>query len=249
MSSMRLLTALGQVADEYVAESASPRQGVKPALRWIALAASAAVIALLALPKLLPGPAIDLTGASENVRVSYVRFAPKTTAKAELVWLSEQQLFSEFNTVIFQGTVTDIRNVKISFNDDDVYRALATITADKIYRGAVQPGDLLTILLPCPIGGNRVWVEDTEVIAQLQVGMTGIFMPQVYAEDAFWQQNGATLRLKDVAAYGLPDGMRYAFLDTDKGLLFLRPAYESIASAASLEEIECYIKKMIGPNP
>jgi hypothetical protein len=59
------------------------------------------------------------------------------------------------------------------------------------------------------------------------------------------EENGARLYLQDLAEYGFPDGARYAFLDSGRGLIFNRYAYKSISSASSLEEIEKYIIKMI----
>ena len=41
------------------------------------------------------------------------------------------------------------------------------------------------------------------------------------------------------------DGERYAFLETDSGLVFGRWAYESIADATTLDEVEEYIENML----
>ena len=63
-------------------------------------------------------------------------------------------------------------------------------------------------------------------------------------EDSSWEQNGATLFLKDVADFGLADGQRFAFLETEQGLVFDRSAYASLAGTDSLEEVEEYMEKM-----
>ena len=102
----------------------------------------------------------------------------------------------------------------------------------KVYRGNIRPGDALFVLLPCPMDKDYQW-EDTDIISQLQVGSTGIFTPVEYDEGSIWEQNGATLALKDVAEYGFPDGRRYVFFETERGLVFAREAYESISDATT----------------
>ena len=44
---------------------------------------------------------------------------------------------------------------------------------------------------------------------------------------------------------GLPDGVRWAFLETPEGLLFDRESYAGAAGARSLDEIESYIQRML----
>jgi hypothetical protein len=90
-----------------------------------------------------------------------------------------------------------------------------------------------------------MWVEDTEVVSSMRAGMTGIFMPVKYDKTMYREENGARLYFQDIAEYGFLDGIRYAFLDSGRGLIFNRYAYKSISSASSLEQIEKYIAKMI----
>ena len=70
-------------------------------------------------------------------------------------------------------------------------------------------------------------------------------MPMIYDENSVLEENGATLFLKDIADYGFYDGVRFAFLETDHGLVFDRSTYQSIAQAQNLDEIEDYILKML----
>ena len=56
---------------------------------------------------------------------------------------------------------------------------------------------------------------------------------------------GASLDKRDLADYDFVDGERYAFLETDSGLVFSRWAYASIADATTLDEVEEYIEKML----
>lgn len=216
-------------------------------LRRIGLGAAAACLALAILGYSLlhrgePAP------NSEGVTIQYIDEAPFSASKNMLIYLTEEELFTHFDTAIFKGTVTEFRNIQLDFNGDKSYRALAKIQVDHTYRGDCAVGEVVTVLLPCPIT-DGIWVEDTEIISRLEVGMTGIFMPIIYNEESYWEQNGATLRLWDVAEYGFADGMRYAFLETDSGLVFARHAYPSIEDAKSLEEIETFILTMIEANP
>ena len=153
-------------------------------------------------------------------------------------------MFTYFDTAIFKGTVTEIENIELSFNGEKAYRAIARIRVEAVYRGSCQEGEEVSILLPCAIDTDTK-VTDTEVVSAMRVGMHGIFMPMIYEETSYWEQNGARLALKDLAPYGLPDGERYAFLEIGDGLVFARWAYESISDAATLEDIETYILEMI----
>ncbi len=214
---------------------------------WFSIGLIAACLALAI-------PALSLLGRDEpilktdGVRISYANYVPYSSMENMLIYLTEEELFTHFDTAIFKGTVTEIRNIQLDFNGDKNYRALAKIQVEHTYRGDCTAGEIVTVLLPCPIT-DRVWVEDTEVISRLEVGMTGIFMPVIYGADSFWEQNGATLLLRDVADYGFADGMRYAFLETDGGLVFARHAYPSMENASTLEEVEAYVIAMIEANP
>ena len=128
------------------------------------------------------------------------------------------------------------------------YRAIAEIEVETVYRGSCNAGDIVSVLLPSPVM-NGFWAEDTDTVSSMQAGMTGIFMPIVYDDTSVREQNGARLALKDIADYGFADGVRYAFLETQNGLVFSRSSYESISDATTLDEIENYILNMIGQQP
>ena len=55
--------------------------------------------------------------------------------------------------------------------------------------------------------------------------------------DSYIEMNGAVLMTKDLAECGLADGMRWAFLDTEQGLVFLRSAYPGAENATNLDDI------------
>ena len=186
----------------------------------------------------------ELPNSYGNVSVKYINNAPSVPISSQSVLLTEEQLFHKYNTDIFMGKIEDIKNIKINFNGSTEYRAIAKIKMDNIYRGNGTVGETVSVLLPCPIDTN-VWVEDTEVVSSMRVGMTGIFMPIKYDETSYREENGAKIYWRDITEYGFMDGERYAFLNSDKGLIFAKYAYASIASATSLQEIEQFVIKMI----
>lgn len=211
------------------------------------IAACLALIFTLALPsKNKPLENITMPAAFQSGIAKYIESPPSDLSftKADLMWLSQEDIFNKWNTAIFSGTVTKLNNIVINFNGDKSYRAIAEIKVDKIYRGAIDKGDTVSLLLPCPIGGG-IRMTGTEIISQLTVGSTGIFMPIEYDGSAYWEQNGYALKLQDVAPFGLADGMRFAFIESKAGIVFARDMYPAISEAKTMEEIENYILGMI----
>lgn len=232
-----------ELADAAYVEAADahPRRAVW--IRWVAVAACL-VIVIAAAPLLLPQAQLPLSERSEGVTVRYTNFPINFGSANNLVYLTEEELFTEFDTAIFRGSITSISNIVLDFNGSKDYRAIAEIQVEEVYRGECQAGETVSVLLPCPVA-TQFWVSDSETVSQMTVGMSGIFMPMAYCDDSMRQENGATLMLKDIADYGFADGSRYAFLETDSGLIFSRTAYESISNAKTLSEIEEYVIKMI----
>lgn len=242
MRTEKFFEILGQMDDAYVK---SARQGRKSGKRWAAVAACLAVLAAIGIWMLHDRQnMLPLSDGSQGVTVKYTSKVPAVTAIHSLIDLTEEELFTYFDTAIFRGTVMSIDNIVLSFQGEKSYRAIAEIQVEQVYRGDCQAGDTLHVLLPCPIA-DGVWVEDSDTIAAMRVGMTGIFMPIVYQDTDYWKQNGATLLLKDIADYGFADGARYAFLETADGLVFSRSAYESIAGAQTLEQVAEYVVRML----
>ncbi len=244
----RLLTALGEIDDAYIAEAAPSRR--IPWRRFTALAACLCLVVTVTLtmrlhtdldPTLAP---ITLSERSQGVSVRHVAGnirAPQS--EACLVGLTLEEIFTPETTIV-RGRVSGIENIELSFNGQREYRAIATVAVDESIQGDVQSGDSIRILLPCPITGD-VRMSATAVTAAMRTGMEGIFMPCAYDADAYWEQNGATLYLAEVAPYGLWDGLRWVFLAGDDGLIFERGVYEAVADAGSLDEIEAFIRAQI----
>ena len=175
----------------------------------------------------------------------YIDEAPATSTNMDLQLLTEEEVFSTSDMAIFKGIVLEIKNVELDFSGVKEYRAIAQIEVKEVLQGPCKVGETVSVLLPCPISED-IWVEDTGVISAMKAGMTGIFMPILYNdENSVWQQNNACLVKKDIAEYGFLDGLQYAFLETESGLVFSKGTYESIADVTTLNEVEEYIQTML----
>ena len=168
-----------------------------------------------------------------------------SSSKNSLVFLTEEELFTHEKMYAFRGRVSGLNNVTIDFNGDKMVQCVATISIDKVYKGDLVPGAQITMLIPCGIDLIGGAAEDTGIIAQLKSGMEGIFMPLVYDENSYIEENGAVLMTKDLAECGLADGMRWAFLSTDRGVIFAKNAYPGAFDAASMDDIEAYVVDML----
>lgn len=242
-----MFDVLGDVSDVYV-ESAKVHvtRGKRTTLRvWGTMAACLALLMAVGIPSLINlQNKINLSVSSVGVRVKYTDNVPIVNSSASLIYLTEEELFSYFDTAIFKGTVVSIENIELDFNGDKDYRAIAAILVEEVYRGDIEENDIVSVLLPCPISSN-VFMTDSKVISTMRVGTIGIYMPNIYDDTSIWGQNGATLVLKDIADYGFADGMRYAFLETGNGIFFDSHSYESISNAVTLEQVKQYIENMI----
>ena len=240
--------AMNYLNDEIIEDTEAFRQKKKKRKGWIKGAISAACLAVVLGAGLFVADRqqnrIALSENSAHVTARYIEKAPPVASSGDLIYLTEDELFTHWNTAIFKGTVEEIRNIELNFNGEKVYRAVASIQVEATYRGPCSPGDTVSVLLPCPIGGE-IWVEDTEIVSAMQVGTTGIFMPVIYTGDSVWEQNGARLVQTDIAGFGFADGQRYAFLEGEEGLLFDRDSYPSIAAATTLDEVEAFIQDKI----
>lgn len=211
---------------------------------YYGVAVACLALIFFAMP-MISNPSIELKNSTGNVKVKYVNNTPNIVAKYSLIGLTEDQIFNEYNTSIFKGKVTEIKNIRIQMGwGRREYRAIATVEVLNSYRGNEKLGDTVKILLPCSINMD-IKVEDTGVVSSMNVDTIGIFMPIKYDESSIWQENNATLYLKDVSDYGFLDGERFAFIQTESGIKYSEWAFESIDKNPSLEDIEKYILDMI----
>lgn len=246
MNPKKFSEAMSEMDNRYVDEAIHYKKNRKhSSIRWVASAACLAL--LIAVAASLADQAqnqIKLSDNSSNVTVRYTDKPVSMQSSSSLIFLTEEELFTHFNTAIFKGRIQSLNNIVLNFHGDKDYRAIAEIEVETVYRGPCSAGDTVSVLLPCPVM-EGFWTEDTDTVSSMQAGMTGIFMPMIYDDTSIREQNGARLALKDIADYGFADGERYAFLETKEGLVFSRSSYESISDATTLEEIENYILNMI----
>ncbi len=188
---------------------------------------------------------VPLSGASSGVTVRYANLSGNAyQISSVLIPLTEDELFTCFDTAIFAGTVKELNNIVVACNGMKSYWSIAKIEISKAYRGDINPGDTVSVRMDFPVTDTRP-AEDTVTLAQLRIGVSGIFMPVIYDSTSTYEHNGATLALKDIADFGFADGVRFAFLETSDGLVFDRQSYETISDAETLDEIEEYILSKI----
>lgn len=245
MSGNELLDKMSLIDPAYI-EAAEQKPKRTRLLRYVAAAACLClIVSMLAFfgysDKSTDKPALQ---NKSTAKVTYNYEGQIPTIKSDLVPLSEEEMFGMENLYIFRGIVIRLENVSIDFNGNTAIRCIATIRISKVFKGNLTVNSEIRVLLPCGINiGHNV--EDTGVIRRLSVGMEGIFMPIVYDDDSFWEQNGAVLYHKELTPCGLGDGMRWAFLKTDRGLVYMKSAYPGAKGAQGLEDIEEYIKRML----
>lgn len=180
-----------------------------------------------------------------TAEVTYGYDGPPTFSESSLVYFSEEKMFAREDMYIFRGKVSDLANITIDFNGEKEPRCIALIVIEEVYKGDLAVGDTIRMLLPCVIGLEGIGESPTKVIRQIESGMEGIFMPWVYDEESYMEQNGAVLMLEDIAECGLADGMRWAFLFTKRGLVYDKNAYPGAKDAENLKDIEKYVIEML----
>ena len=249
MKSEKLLDKIGSIDNNLVYHAVNDARPKKKSNRfkWGAIAACLAIVLIAGVVSV--NQRVNRIPLSNNVTnvTAYYTDSPFifTNSSESLIPLTEEELFTTFDLAIFKGTVSEIRNIVVNFDGDKTYRAIAKIEVEKVYHGPCNEGDTISVMLPCPIL-KGFWVTDTNTVSAMKAGTTGIFMPMIYDdENSFWEQNGAKIDKRELADYGFADGERYAFLQTENGLVFSREAYSSIANATTLDEIEEYIEAML----
>ena len=247
MTEKQFLYLMGQVDEGLIESAEAVDEKKKPPhwLKWGSIAAAVTLAVLVSLPLLGGANNIELGDRSIGVTVKHTNIDPnKRQAENMLIYLTEEELFTHWETAIFEGTVKKVDNIVLDFNGAKEYRALAEVSVERVYRGELTAGETAVILLPCSVV-NGVWVEDTDTVIATQEGKRGIFMPIVYDDDSYFEYNGATLYLNELAPYGFADGLRYIFWDTASGAVYAKNAYPSLEGVRSFDEIREYVVEMI----
>ena len=255
MKSERLFDVMNELEDDLILDAKTPRHRA----RW-----QKAIAACLALALIAGGGRVllgkDSADNFPSAREQFASRAEKSTGVSirteknlpsvlnacSLTDLSEAEILNDWDTVIVEGTVTRIEHLRLDFGGKNgtEYRSLVWVEVEQVLRGDVRPGETIGILSPT-VGQAEVWVEDTETVSQIYEGTHGIFMPYRYQSTDFWSQGQSTLYLKELADYGFPDGVRWAFLETEEGLCFSRMAFPSLARAKTLEELSSLLRAML----
>lgn len=241
MNGDRLTRLMGDVDDRFIEESMEVEVKKPKRWRWIGgfVGAAVAVFAVTwdGFKELIP-----LSDSSSNMSVAYIDEGEIDVGKssANLIDMSEDELFSKWDPVVVRGVVKQIDHIELNFSGQVEYQSIVTIGVTDVYRGDIEPGSTIQVLTVAGVG-SKVLQSDADVISELRLGMEGIFMPRRHDASHVWSQNGATLQVMDVSDYGFPDGERYMFLNTDEGLVFSRDAYPSLRDADTLDDVEAFM--------
>ncbi|MBG0917742.1 hypothetical protein [Exiguobacterium sp. SRB7LM] len=238
MKSEQTLRLLGEVDDRYIEESMMIERKPYQRLKWgagllIAVASGFMLFTSNVWNERIP---LSTDSTANSVHIVDQSKVKPDISEENMMEMTEDELFSKWDPVVVRGTVTDIRHIEIDFNGETEYQSLIKIHVSNVYRGDVQVGQDLIVRADAIKETGQT--TDASVISHVKQGMEGIFMPIPYDDEFVWEQNEATLRLKDIADYGFPDGERYLFLVTPNGLLFERDAYPSLQGLDSLDEVE-----------
>lgn len=241
-----ILSIFDIIDEKYIEEAAKVKNRQRKNIISVCSAVAAcAVLAIGVGAYLRTPPPIEfpLSEFSQNVKISiYEDEVPRHSSFSDTEYLSPKQIFSRTESA-FKATVLEIQNIKMDFDGMILLRAVATVRVDESYLGTAKKGDIVKLLLPCPII-DGYWIEDTEVLSQTKVGNIGIFLLKDYGKDDYYRTNGCELLLSDVADYGFYDGHRFAFLESENGLIF-DSVHEKIKNAQTIDDAEEYVIKML----
>lgn len=218
---------------------------------WKTLVPAAAVLALImtfALPNLLKNDNPDILVSKGNIEVSYIDDLPELPAGnpgAITMNYSEDDVFQLVGDDVFRGTVKSIRNIRLSYLDVTEYRAIVTVTIDKVLRGDKKVGEDVKMMLPGPVENGKVIGVDFHVTPAMKVGDEGIFLPIRHDDQSYWEDNATKVYFSEIAEYSILDTQKFSFFDNDGELMFAKDAFPAIQSAKTLDEVEAYISSKV----
>ncbi len=99
---------------------------------------------------------------------------------------------------------------------------------------------LVRFLLWAPETGGSFRKGRTSFYAQSQ--------PVRYDENALYSVGENSLALMDLAEFGLPDGMRWMFLQIGHGLVYERGSYPSFTGSRNLGDVKAAISTKLNLN-
>lgn len=157
-----------------------------------------------------------------------------------LAWLEPEELLSK-DTVIFRGTVRDLRYFVVSVDGSAAYYTVASVEVTDCVRGGLGTGDIYNVLYEGAKG--RMSSSIAGDLEALDVGSDAVFMPYRATADTGWRSGEDYFCYADLAELYFDEGIRFLFLDTGEGLSFERNVYADIADAETLEEVMDYLRE------
>lgn len=243
VSKKRMLGHILSSKNEITKGSAKEMNNKKRNIFMVTGVAAAALVLTIGLSSLNQKGNGDVLYTRDGVTITAVDEVPEMQSNAGMSTMifNEEEVFSMFDTVAFMGIVKDVKNISMDFDGIKHYRALATIEVEKVYDGDLTVGETISAMLPGPVDTGNVMGADFNITRAMKPGERGIFMPLVYSSDEVWEENGKVLHMNDFARYAIIDTVRFAFMETEDGLLFERGTFPSIKDAQTMEEVEEYI--------
>lgn len=189
---------------------------------------------------------MDLTMSTGKVKVKLMGSKFKNISSiADLVYLTENEIFEEWVTDTFYGEVKKIENIEIKIGNSVDYRAIITFELLDPIKTTEETNKEVTILLPNQIG-TEIKHSESDYSNQLTIGTRAIILAGRYDESSIYQVNGSTLYLQELATFGLPDGVRFCMLENVDGTFRYTPdVFTSLTNGSNYQEIKNYIIKMM----
>lgn len=189
---------------------------------------------------------VDLTMSTGQVKVKLMGSKNSNVSSiADLVYLTEHEIFEEWVTDSFYGEVKTIENIEITVGDSIDYRAIITFELLDPIKTTEETNKEVTILLPNQIG-TTINHSESDYSSRLTVGTKAIILAKRYDESSIYQVNGSTLYLMELATFGLADGMRFCMLeDVDGTFRYTPDVFTSLTNGSNYQEIKNYIIKMM----
>ena len=179
---------------------------------------TACICIMLAVALLLPGalyPVIALSNAQGNVNARYVPgFAVKSFDTNNLYpYKTEQELFAEAD-LIFSGTVTEIRQVKMDFDGVVHYYSLITIEVNECFKGT-HSGNI--VIKSEGFGQYDRTSTDKALLYELKAEQRGVFLVQTVEQGEMVTINGCSSDASQMYDARFSDGTRFGFLEDRDG--------------------------------
>lgn len=259
MNAERLLNAIGEIDERYVA-AAAPVDKPRKIPVWVKYASAACICLLIGAAAVIAAKLFsDKTNSIKPIR-SEVEVRVLSDEEVEEYGYHEPlpsyaeiptpKKILSYDTLIVRGKVVDAVNYALIYQNNSAFdhvRAVVTIEVSKVLRGNVKEGERIQMLLPCPVFNNKtVYNAFSQQAVMLRIGTEGIFMPIRYDDNStdFWSPR---VYLNELAPYGLIDGSSFLFVvGEDGGLYYDKLVFKGLFSRSHrLDAVEKYLIEML----